>query len=458
MPNLTANKSDNNFEGKTQQVAREIFKEIGKEQPSTFSLSSINGKMMAWSITKPDLKVNLFRLVDVLASLRSAKSIARHVHEYLGTQAKEFSSILAWSLGENPGIIRSFFTAQATKFGVRQMAKQFIAGIDAKDALPALKKIRRHNSAFTIDLLGEYAVSEIESENYLKRYLETLDQLAAVKDWPMLTGYLKNHRTESSAIAISVKLTALYSQCSSLNYKRSIEKLSERLYTIAIKAASLKATICVDAEDAGNNHLIYEVFKRVFSESVLRSFHLPAIALQAYAKNSEVILNDLLSFAEKRGAPIGIRLVKGAYWDHENTIARQNGWESPLFANKESTDANFERLTDILFANHNLVVASIASHNVRSLSHAIALAEHYSLDKNKFEIQLLYGMADPIGRVFSARDYLVRYYVPLGEILPGMGYLVRRLLENSSNESFLRRSFFEGQDIESLIQPPKFIN
>jgi RHH-type proline utilization regulon transcriptional repressor/proline dehydrogenase/delta 1-pyrroline-5-carboxylate dehydrogenase len=178
------------------------------------------------------------------------------------------------------------------------------------------------------------------------------------------------------------------------------------------------------------------------------------MVVQAYAKNSEFLINDLLKFAHNRSTPIAIRLVKGAYWDAETIGAKANGWESPLFAHKESSDANFEKLTRLLIDNHNLVLPAIASHNVRSLSHACIYAAHKGLTNADFELQMLYGMADPIAKAFTSLGYLVRLYSPIGLLIPGMGYLVRRLLENTSNESFLRHTFFDKENIDQLLRKP----
>ena len=192
-----------------------------------------------------------------------------------------------------------------------------------------------------------------------------------------------------------------------------------------------------------------------FGAGEFKDFLYPGIVVQGYAKESEKLLNELLAFAKRRG-PIAVRLVKGAYWDHETILSKQNQWSSPLFAEKSSTDANYERLSTLLLNNIEHCLPAFGSHNVRSLAHACCYAEERGIGKDRFELQMLYGMADPIAKAFKSKGYLVRFYVPLGEILPGMGYLVRRLLENTSNESFLRHTFFEADKVESLLEAPKF--
>jgi RHH-type proline utilization regulon transcriptional repressor/proline dehydrogenase/delta 1-pyrroline-5-carboxylate dehydrogenase len=213
--------------------------------------------------------------------------------------------------------------------------------------------------------------------------------------------------------------------------------------------------VYLDAEDSGNNAIIYEVFKEVFSQDEFLTVALPGIVVQGYSIGAEQLIDDLLSFARRRGSPIAIRLVKGAYWDYERVICDQNHWKFPLWSKKETTDAVYERLTRKLLESHSICVPAFGSHNIRSLAHACCYATYLGLTARDFEIQVLYGMADPIARAFRDRGYLVRMYVPLGEILPGMGYFVRRLLENTSNESFLRHTFFDEQDAAMLLRKPR---
>jgi RHH-type proline utilization regulon transcriptional repressor/proline dehydrogenase/delta 1-pyrroline-5-carboxylate dehydrogenase len=269
---------------------------------------------------------------------------------------------------------------------------------------------------------------------------------------PLIPG----HPGELSPVCISVKLSALYSQTSVLNFERSVAVLSERLGDIARLAAKHKALLYVDAEDTGNNALIYEAFKRVFSSSEFVNFPYPGIVIQAYAKNSSARVDEMLAFARKRGGPIAVRLVKGAYWDHERVISAQNHWQFPLWNVKESSDAQFEHLSRVLLDNREFCLPAFGSHNIRSLSHACCYAQERGLSPKDFEVQVLYGMADPIAHAFSSQGYLVRMYVPLGDLIPGMGYLVRRLLENTSNESFLRHTFFDSHEVSNLLKAPHF--
>ncbi len=443
------------FEQKVISFGKEIFSHMNREKPGFLHANFWSDRVMEWSMAKPELKANMFRLVDVLPALKTSSAIARHVKEYLSQVAQTIHSIAAWGVNIPPQSIRARFASIAVRQGVRQMASQFIAGESAQKALSKLKTIRENKLAFTVDLLGEYCVSEQEASEYMNRYLEALNSLGSeVSGWKCSAPIMEGHPGEISPVCVSIKLSALYSQCNPLNFDRSVKVLTERLSNVVRTAQEQNAMIYVDAEDTANNPIIYKVFQDVFSLDEFKDFPYPGIVLQAYAKESEKTLLELLSFAQKRGKPIAVRLVKGAYWDSETVSALQNHWEPPLFQKKESSDANFEKLTKILLQNIEHVLPAFGSHNIRSLAHACCYAEELGIKQDQFELQMLYGMADPIANAFKERGYLVRFYVPLGELIPGMGYLVRRLLENTSNESFLRHTFFDESEIETLLKKP----
>jgi RHH-type transcriptional regulator, proline utilization regulon repressor / proline dehydrogenase / delta 1-pyrroline-5-carboxylate dehydrogenase len=453
---MTTFTQDNLQQEQIVNFGKKIFQGIGQAQPSAFNKNFWSGRIMEWSMLHPKFKLNMFRLVDVLPSLKSSRAISEHISEYLTEAGRDIHPLIGWATKVRPGSIRGYATALAATKGIEQMASQFIVGASPQKALKALKQIRARKLSFTVDLLGEFSVSEREASVYVDRYLEALKTFQAVAPhWRESAAIIPGHPGESSPVCISVKLSALYSQCSPLNMKRSVAILSERLRAIANEAQRAQALMYVDAEDSGNNAIIYQTFEEVFGSGDLKNYPYPGIVVQAYAKDSEALVLRLLSFAKKRGTPIAVRLVKGAYWDYETITSQLNNWESPLFAHKESSDAQFEHLSRILLDNHTHCLPAFGSHNVRSLAHACCYAESIGLTKKDFELQMLFGMADPIADTFSHEGYLVRLYAPLGDLLPGMGYFVRRLLENTSNESFLRHTFFDQDNVERLLKQPQ---
>jgi RHH-type proline utilization regulon transcriptional repressor/proline dehydrogenase/delta 1-pyrroline-5-carboxylate dehydrogenase len=200
--------------------------------------------------------------------------------------------------------------------------------------------------------------------------------------------------------------------------------------------------------------LTIEIFKQVLMEDEFRDFPDAGIVIQAYLPDAGDDLQGLLEWVKERGTSVWVRLVKGAYWDYETVHAKAYNWPIPVYLQKWQSDENFERQTRFLMENHKWLRPQIASHNLRSLSHAVALSQHFNVPPPAFEIQMLYGMGAEMAQLFSEMGHRVRIYTPFGELIPGMAYLVRRLLENTSNDSFLRQSFRENVSLEDLLMSP----
>jgi len=157
--------------------------------------------------------------------------------------------------------------------------------------------------------------------------------------------------------------------------------------------------------------------------------------------------------ASRRSLPLVVRLVKGAYWDHERVEARQSGWRPPVFEQKADCDRNFEALTRRLLDARPLVRVAIGSHNLRSVAHAIACNRASGAGEADLELQVLRGLGDELAHALAANGFRVRSYCPVGDLVSGMAYLVRRLLENTSNDSFLHESA-RGVPLEELLEAP----
>jgi len=200
--------------------------------------------------------------------------------------------------------------------------------------------------------------------------------------------------------------------------------------------------------------LTVKIFKELLEEEEFSDFDGAGLVVQAYLKDSREMVNNLLAWTRKRKHLLTIRLVRGAYWDYEVISAKQKGWPIPVFTEKWETDASFEHLAELLLKNNDTFRIAIGSHNLRSIVHAIAMANLLNIPRDRLEFQLLYGMGDPIKKAIVSMDFPVRVYIPFGELIPGMGYLVRRLLENSSNVSFLMQSFSHSLKKENLFENP----
>ncbi|MCZ7646656.1 MAG: proline dehydrogenase family protein [Planctomycetota bacterium] len=443
------------LEPHVQRIGRELFAQV-KEQQKKLKGGWWNTKMMDFALQNEALKVQLFRFTDVLPSLRSNQEVGRHLKEYFDAPGQKFPGFLSWGASLAAfSSLAAYASAVAIRKSVEDMAKIFISGEGPKEALRAVEDFRKRGLAFTLDLLGEAVVSEAEAEAYAAKYRDVLEELAKhAPKWKPNPVLDRNDRAELPRINLSVKLSSLYSQLDPIDPARSLRGVEARLVPLLRRARELNAFVNVDMEDYRLKDLTLALFKELAGSAEFRDWPDLGIVVQAYLKDSAQDLKDLAAWAQRRGAPVTVRLVKGAYWDYETIVARQHGWPIPVYTRKHETDANFERCAEILLASHPHLETAIASHNIRSVAHALAVHESLGRPKEALEFQTLYGMADSLKLALAARGHRMRVYTPFGELLPGMAYLVRRLLENTANESFLRQGFVEGASEEKLLADP----
>ena len=256
-------------------------------------------------------------------------------------------------------------------------------------------------------------------------------------------------------INVSVKPSALYSQSKSVDVPGTVEGILSRVRPIYRKVMSMGGFLCIDMEALKYKEATIELFKQLRAEPEFKDYPHLSIVLQAYLKETEQDLADLIAWARENNLPIGIRIVKGAYWDMETVLALQAGWEIPVWTNKAQTDMAYERCAKMALENSDIIYFQCASHNVRTLAHTMETAKELGVPESRYEFQVLYGMAEPVRKGLKNVASRVRLYCPYGELIPGMAYLVRRLLENTANESFLRQSFAEGEEIDRLMENPE---
>lgn len=436
-------------------LGEEILKKIETQsKASLFSKDFWYGSIMEWSMKNEKFKTNMFRFVDVLPSLQSGDEVAKHLKEYFSEGGKtELPAV--FNVGLGLGSLAPGLMAGAIKKNVTAMAKMFITGENPQDALAVLKKARKNNMTFTVDILGEATLSEKEALDYQRRYLELIDWLSKdAANWNEIPQLDRDADGPIPKINVSVKMSAVYSQINDKAWEETKTILKDRLRPIFKKGMNLGVFINLDMEHYAVKHLTVEVFKELINEPELKNYRFFGCVVQAYLRDSFQDIKDLTNFARERGTPFTIRLVKGAYWDSETIEAQQRDWPTPVYTIKAESDANYEVCATYLLENYKHIRVALASHNVRTLSAALVKAHQLGLPKNAFEIQMLYGMAEPIKKTFSEMGYRVREYAPVGELIPGMAYLVRRLLENTSNESWLRGKFAEDKTPAELLKDP----
>ncbi|KAF5064647.1 1-pyrroline-5-carboxylate dehydrogenase [anaerobic digester metagenome] len=443
---------------KIRERGKEFFASISGEAPSIFNKGWWTGKVMDWSMKNENFKVQLFRFVDVLPYLNTSDSLTRHIDEYFAGDDQDVPKVLKWGAGAMGsglgGKLAAGLMAKTIRSNIEGMAKQFIIGENTADAMKNLKKIRKDGFAFTVDILGEATVSEIESEAYLNEYMELL---AALKkehsSWPAL-GVGERDWGHAPKVNISVKPTALFSQASPKDFEGSVRGIQDRLATILRKVKEMNGFMRIDMEQYKFKDITLEVYRRLRSSAEFRDYPHLGIVLQAYLKDTDQDLAELLAWARAEKLPISIRLVKGAYWDYETVIAKQNGWDIPVWTVKAESDAAFERQARVILENHDICHFGCASHNIRTIAAVMETAKELNVPEERYEFQVLYGMAEPVRKGLLNVAKRVRLYAPYGDLLPGMAYLVRRLLENTANESFLRQSFAEEAEVDRLLENP----
>ena len=429
----------------------EIFARMKGEKPGVFT--NVTGRLMGWSMSNEALKTQLFRFVDVLPTLNTSGEIARHVREYLGGATGGLPAPVLWGVRISEKV--PWLTAFAAKKGVAQLSRTFILARNGAESVPILRKMRRQPLAFTMDILGETAVSEVEAGQYQARYLELIEALAReAGNWPAVEQLDCDDRGAIPRVNVSVKLSALYSQIHPADPETAIKRISARLRPLLLAARRLGVFINLDMESTALKEITLEVFKRLLDEPELRDYLHVGIAVQAYLRDSERDLDELLGWVTARNRRITIRLIKGAYWDYETLLAGQRGWPVPVFEDKAQTDANYEKLAQRMLENPQVINSDFATHNVRSAAACIVRAERLGISPRSFEFQMLHGMAEPVKLALTGMGYRVRDYCPVGEALPGISYLVRRLLENTSNEGFLRATYNEGVPPAALLRDP----
>ena len=410
-------------------------------------------KMLDWCMGQDHLKTQLFRFVSVLPYLKNGKAVMQHLKEYLGDSQGVLPSFI--SIGLGLGDMAPDLFAFAVKQNVSEMAQLFITGETVDEAIVAVKKARSAQKAFTLDILGESALDESEALDYQQRYLGLVERLAAeAQEWGLVPQIDEGSHGLLPKVNISIKLSSLYSQINFKAWDHTKAVLKDRIRPILERAQQLGVFITFDMEQYSLKALTLEVFRELILESSFKDYAHFGIVLQAYLKSSEADLQNLIQLAKSREVPFTVRLVKGAYWDFEVTNASAKGAPVPVYTDKRQTDASYERCARLLLDNARFIDVALGSHNVRSLAAAFAYAEQLKLSNKAFEVQMLYGMAEPFKATIIEEGYRLREYMTIGGLIPGMAYLVRRLLENSSNESFLRHSLLEGQAAEILLQDP----
>jgi RHH-type proline utilization regulon transcriptional repressor/proline dehydrogenase/delta 1-pyrroline-5-carboxylate dehydrogenase len=448
--------SDVLLEHDVQTLGRSLYQRLQGHRPGVLQAAYWQELLLEETMRDAAFKTDLFRLIDTLPALQTHAQIARHAREYLLAKDRKLPPGLAPALRATDNPLAASVAALIIRQSVSRMAGRFIVGDDARHASGKLKKLWDHGYGFTVDLLGEATVNEDEAGTYARRYADLIDYLptetARWKPWAIL------ERGPSGPIPrtnISLKLSAMDHRLDAADPDGGVDRLMKRVVPLLRRARELGAFIHFDLEQWSLHEITYRLFERIALEPEFSVWPHLGIVVQAYLTRADEDLDRLLALAEKRGAPLTVRLVKGAYWDYEVIQAGLRGQACPVFLQKAETDAAYERLAGRLVENSTSLQAAFGTHNLRSIAAALKRAERHGLKPGDYEVQMLFGMADAERTLLRDLGHRVRLYAPVGDLITGMAYLVRRLLENTANSSFLRRSHHEGAGIEDLMAAPQ---
>lgn len=448
-------------------IGRDMLARARAHKAGLLSKSFYSDKLMDWSMRDHGFKVEMFRFVDTFPVLTTSDMVHEHLVDYLGQDHVTMPP--GMDLGLRAGALAKGLMTKTISGQIEGMGKKFIAGTDAKSALPGLKKLWAGGIAFSVDLLGEACVSDAEADEYREKYLDLVENLPdEVADWKANERLERDHLGGIPRTNVSIKISSLSAKCDPIDLDGAIDDLMSRIVPILESARDKGVFVNFDMEHFALKDLTLELFFRCCEEI---DFH-AGLAMQAYLKSGVDDARRVSAWAQRTGRIVTVRLVKGAYWDSETIHAEQEGWPCPVWNTKWQTDQCFEDMCKVfidacptapqasgmgptkLEAGRGGVKLALGSHNVRSVAAALAYLDSKQLPRTAIELQMLHGMADQLKLAAAEMDLRIREYVPVGEMIPGMAYLVRRLLENTSNESWLKAGFLDEADEKILLAQP----
>jgi proline dehydrogenase len=437
------------------------LREVGRSlaaafpSPARHPIKALDARAMERSTQDAELRAALFRLVDVTPATRSLDDLARHLSAYLEDVEERPQPLRAAMRIAGTAAGRRALGAAAAA-SVRHMAHRFIVAESPRAARRLLAELWEGGVAASLDLLGEATVTEAEADRYAERCSDALRELGgAAAGWPERPALERDSAGAIPRANLSVKVSALTPLLRPDAPELGREDAARRLRPLLVEARELGAHVHIDMESLDALETTFELIFELLEHEELREGLSVGLVLQAYLRDSPAHLDRILRFAAgtRRSPPLVIRLVKGAYWDHEVVEARQRGWRPPVFERKADCDRNFEELTRRLIDARPLVRVAIGSHNLRSVAQAIAYNRAAGGQDADLELQVLRGLGDDLQHALATSGLRVRAYCPVGELVAGMAYLVRRLLENTSNESFLHEQA-RGVSVDELLAPP----
>ncbi|RVU31454.1 bifunctional proline dehydrogenase/L-glutamate gamma-semialdehyde dehydrogenase PutA [Neptunomonas marina] len=322
------------------------------------------------------------------------------------------------------------------------MGHQFVLGRSIDEALKRGKSYREKGYTYSFDMLGEAALTQADAKKYFDDYLNAIEAVGN----NTFTG-------DAPRPTISIKLSALHPRYEVAQKTRVMEEMYTQVIALAEKARALNVGITIDAEEADRLELSLELFEKLYTSTAIKGWGQFGLVVQAYSKRALPVLAWLAALAKAQGDCIPLRLVKGAYWDSEIKNCQQRGLQGyPVYTRKEATDTAYLACARFLLSEdvRGNIYPQFASHNAHTVAAIVAMAAH-----DDYEFQRLHGMGDALyNTVIKQHDVNVRIYAPVGNHKDLLPYLVRRLLENGANSSFVHRLVDARCPVADLVHHP----
>ena len=387
-------------EGRIFDLGSDLLRRARAHKTGILSSKFYTDSLMNWSMKDPEFKVQFFRFVDAFPTFRSSDAVHEHFADYMSQPGVKPPP--GMELGLRAGGLAKGLMASTISSSIKTMAGKFIAGTDARTALPGLRALWDDGIAFSVDLLGEVCVSDLEANDYQRKYLDLIQNLPSdVAGWKPQPRLESDHLGPIPRTNVSVKISALSARCDPIDTEGSINDLQKRLLPILETARDRGVFVNFDMEHHALKDFTIELFQRCCERIDFQA----GLAMQAYLKSGVEDAKKMADWARRAKRLVTVRLVKGAYWDAETIKAEQNGWPCPVWNSKWQTDACFERMSDAFLdatpkdktaAAQGGIKLALGSHNVRSIASVLSALEQRNLPREAIELQMLHGMADQL--------------------------------------------------------------
>jgi RHH-type proline utilization regulon transcriptional repressor/proline dehydrogenase/delta 1-pyrroline-5-carboxylate dehydrogenase len=435
----------------TQIVAQELVEKVGIYKQTWFEKLSDFGLELTANYML--VRIHLLKFLAILPSLdhdKSGQEVKKSFLEALRRLASDSNIATNKKLkGQQRGLPRFYIIvlqvlltfarfipasllASIIRYSVSLMAKRFIAGENIDSCKKSLQGLIDSDRDATLDQLGELVVSNKEADEYEQKVIEIIEGL----EQHIVPG--SRNKAGINQAHVSIKVSALSNDFRPYAFEQTYEKVAPRLRKILLKAKEKQVFINIDAEHYHYRDIVLAIYAKVLKDTeLLQDYKDTGIVVQAYLRDGHKHFFDVLNLAKERSLRMPIRLVKGAYWDVETVEAHAHNFDAPEFLNKEETDIHFRQIIELALKNSDYIQLALASHNILDHSFAEALRKEVYPTAPVIEHQCLHMTYEALSVGLSLMGWPTRNYIPIGNLLVGMAYLVRRIMENSSQVGIL---------------------